>query len=152
VDAWLDHLTGWAEVDSLCAGVFSAEEMATDWSGWRELIRRLSRSDNVNRRRAALVLLTTPVRTSGDARFRDLALEVVYRLKGEKPILITKAVSWLLRSMTARHASAVSSYLEANASTLPAIAVRETRSKLASGTKSGRPSKKRATPRRTTSP
>src|SRR5690349_9279947 len=25
VDAWLDHLTGWAEVDSLCASVFGAD-------------------------------------------------------------------------------------------------------------------------------
>jgi 3-methyladenine DNA glycosylase AlkD len=141
VDAWLDHLTGWAEIDSLCGSCFPAEVMAADWPAWRGLIERLSGDANINKRRAALVLLTTPARTSDDPRFRDLAFVAVERLKGERPILITKAVSWLLRSMTARHGPPVASYLDANAASLPAIAVRETKAKLASGTKSGRPSK-----------
>ena len=143
VEAWLDHVAGWAEIDSLCAGVFPAEHMAGDWPAWRALIERLAGHANINKRRAALVLLCTTSRTSDDLRFRDLAFEVVERLKGERPILITKAVSWLLRSMTQHHAAAVSAYLEANAPSLPAIAVRETRTKLRSGTKSGRPSKMR---------
>lgn len=63
---------------------------------------------------------------------------MVERLKGERPILITKAVSWLLRSMALRHGTAVAAYLDANAASLPAIAVRETRTKLATGTKTGR--------------
>jgi 3-methyladenine DNA glycosylase AlkD len=84
------------------------------------------------------------VRYSGEVRLSDLAFAVVERLKGERPILITKAVSWLLRSMAPRHGLAVAAYLEANAATLPAVAVRETRTKLATGTKSGR--SRRATP------
>jgi 3-methyladenine DNA glycosylase AlkD len=62
---------------------------------------------------------------------------VVERLKGERAILITKAVSWLLRALVDRHHEAVAVYVDANASSLPAIAVRETRTKLATGTKSG---------------
>jgi len=143
VEAWLDHLTGWAEIDSLCASVFGADQMAADWAAWRELIERLSGDANINKRRAALVLLVRPTRTSDDPHFRDLAFAVIERLKGEREILITKAVSWLLRSLSARHGPAVSAYLDANAASLPAIAVRETKAKLASGTKSGRPSKKR---------
>lgn len=143
VEAWLDHLTGWAEIDSLCASVFPADQMAAEWPGWRGLIERLGRDANINKRRAALVLLATPTRTSDDPRFRDLAFEVIERLKTERPILITKAVSWLLRSMAGRHEPALAAYLDANAASLPAIAVRETRAKLASGTKSGRPSKMR---------
>ena len=77
VDAWLDHLTGWAEVDSLCASVFGADQMAADWPGWRDLIERLSGDANINKRRAALVLLVTPTRTSDDPRFSDLALQVI---------------------------------------------------------------------------
>lgn len=146
VEAWLGCLTGWAEIDSLCASVFPAEQQVAEWPAWRGLIERLACDPNINKRRAALVLLTTPCRTSDDIRFRDLALAVVDRLKAERPILISKAVSWLLRAMTVRHADAVSAYLEANAASLPAIAVRETRAKLKSGTKSGRPSKMR--PRR----
>lgn len=138
VGRWLDDLNGWAEVDSLAAGAFWAEAFAADWSAWRALVEQLSRDVNINKRRAALVLLTAPTRRSDDARFRELAFEVIERLKGERPILITKAVSWLLRSMAIRHASAVAAYVEANAASLPAIAVRETRVKLATGTKSGR--------------
>jgi 3-methyladenine DNA glycosylase AlkD len=138
VDDWLDDLNGWAEVDSLCGGTIWAELMAADWPAWRALIAKLAGDANINKRRAALVLLTGPTRTADDPRFRDLGFEVVERLKGERAILITKAVSWLLRSMAPRHGAAMGAYLEANADSLPAIAVRETRTKLATGTKSGR--------------
>jgi 3-methyladenine DNA glycosylase AlkD len=138
VDGWLDQLQGWAEIDSLCASVFGPEQMAAAWPAWKALIERLAADANINRRRAALVLLCTPTRTSDDPRFRDLAFAVVEQLKAERPILITKAVSWLLRSMAGRHAAAVAAYLDANAASLPAVAVRETRVKLETGTKSGR--------------
>jgi 3-methyladenine DNA glycosylase AlkD len=137
VERWLGRLAGWAQIDALCASCFQAAEMLADWPAWRGMIQRLSRSDDINQRRAALVLLVTPTRTSPDARFPALAFEVIGRLQAERPILITKAVSWLLRSMTARHGPEVAAYLEANAA-LPAVAVRETRIKLATGTKSGR--------------
>ncbi|HXQ15405.1 MAG TPA: DNA alkylation repair protein [Caulobacteraceae bacterium] len=137
-DGWLDHLTGWAEIDSLCASVFGPVEMEADWPAWRDLIQRLSRDRNINRRRAALVLLTRPARMSPDPRYRDLAFDVVERLKSERPILIAKAVSWLLRSMATHHGAAVAAYLDAESDSLPAIAVRETRTKLRTGTKSGR--------------
>lgn len=143
VEAWLDGLAGWAEIDSLCASVFPADQFAGEWPAWRALIERLACDPNINKRRAALVLLCTPTRTSDDPRFRDLAFEIVERLKSERPILITKAVSWVLRSMAPRHGAGVADYIEANAASLPAIAVRETRAKLRSGTKSGRPSKMR---------
>jgi len=138
VERWLSRLNGWAEIDSLCQSVFTAPEMLADWPGWSGLIERLSGDANINKRRAALVLLTAPVHYSDDGRFRDLALATIERLKAEREILITKAVSWLLRSMAARHHDAVTGYVDANAGSLPAIAVRETRTKLRTGTKSGR--------------
>ena len=138
VDTWLGRLNGWAEIDSLCASVFLAEDLDDAWPAWRGLIAQLCGDANINKRRAALVLLTTPTRTSDDPRFAELGFAVVDRLKGERDILITKAVSWLLRSMAGRHGNAVGGYLEAEAATLPAIAVRETRTKLRTGTKSGR--------------
>jgi 3-methyladenine DNA glycosylase AlkD len=138
VGAWLGKLNGWAEIDSLCASVFEAAQLADDWPAWRALIEQLSVDPNINKRRAALVLLTTPARTSDDACFADLAFAIVERLEDERDILITKAVSWLLRSMAARHGPAVAAYLDAHAASLPAIAVRGTRTKLRTGTKSGR--------------
>ena len=138
VDRWLGRLNGWAEVDCLCQNVFTAREMNADWPAWEALIDQLSRDANINKRRAALVLLNSPVHYADDVQFRDLALSVIDRLKAERHILITKAVSWLLRSMIARHRAAVELCLAEHGPTLPAIAVRETRTKLATGTKSGR--------------
>lgn len=138
VDRWIGALNGWAEIDTLCASVFGPDDLAADWPAWRALIEALSRDANINKRRAALVLLVTPTRTSDDARFRDLGFDVIERLKPERAILITKAVSWLLRAMTAHHAATVNAYLDAGAASLPAVAVRETRTKLRTGTKSGR--------------
>lgn len=138
LDRWLGRLNGWAEVDTWCQNLFTAEDFSGDWLAWSGLIDRLSRDANINKRRAALVLLNGPVHYSPDPRFRDLAFAVLERLKAEKPILITKAVSWLLRSLVTQHRDAVAVYLDANAATLPAIAVRETRTKLKTGTKSGR--------------
>ena len=137
VDRWLDHLVGWAEVDSLCQSIFGPEDLLGDWPAWSGALRRLARDPNINKRRAALVLPCRSARTSPDPRLRDLAFETIDTLKGEREIIITKAVSWLLRSLSDQHPSAVAAYLDTEGPALPAIAVRETRAKLATGRKSG---------------
>jgi len=138
LEEWLGHQVGWAEVDSLCQSTFPAEQLLARWPDWKELIRRLSESENINQRRAALVLLTGPVTRSADPRLSELAFSVIDRLAPERPILITKAVSWLLRCLVKTHRDEVQGYLDAKGGELPAIAVRETRTLLATGTKSGR--------------
>jgi 3-methyladenine DNA glycosylase AlkD len=136
VDRWLGHLVGWAEVDSLCQNAFAAEDMLADWPAWSALIGRLAGDANINKRRASLVLLTGPDRYSDDHRFVGLAIANIERLKGERDILITKAVSWLLRSLSIRHRDLVEAYLRDKEASLPRIAVRETRAKLQTGRKS----------------
>ncbi|MBS0384945.1 MAG: DNA alkylation repair protein [Proteobacteria bacterium] len=143
IEDWLDDLHGWAEVDALCSNVFQYEEMLSDWGNWKALLNRLSRDANINKRRASLVLLTGPVRYSGDARLSALAFALVGRLRSERDILITKAVSWLLRNLTLRHEGEVAAYLEANEAKLPRVAVRETLRKLRTGTKSGKSARRR---------
>jgi 3-methyladenine DNA glycosylase AlkD len=138
IDVWLSRLAGWAEVDSLCQNVFQADQLLADWRAWKTLIARLSRDPNVNKRRASLVLLTGPVHYSDDARLSELAFATVDTLSAERDPLITKAVSWLLRSLIENHRTAVVHYLDEHEPTLPRIAVRETRVKLETGTKSGR--------------
>ena len=138
LEEWLRHQVGWAEVDSLCQSTFPAEQLLSRWAEWKALIVRLSESDNINQRRAALVLLTGPVTHSADGRLSDLAFAVIDRLAPERPILITKAVSWLLRCLVRTHREEVETYLAGKGAELPAIAVRETRTLLATGTKSGR--------------
>jgi 3-methyladenine DNA glycosylase AlkD len=146
VERWLDQLSGWAEVDTLCASVFSAEDLLGGWTTWRALIRRLARHASVHKRRAALVLLTGPVRSSPDARLAELAIETIERLQAERDILITKAISWLLRSLATQHRASVARYLAVHEATLPGVAVRETRTKLATGRKS-RKAAREASPR-----
>jgi len=142
LDSWLDHLVGWAEIDSLCVCSSSAsrrnfteDEMLDDWSEWVRFIRKLSRDKNINKRRAALVFLTVPIRYSEDKRLAALGFEVIEELKPERHIMITKAVSWLLRSMVRHHARAVAAYVRENRHSLPAIAVRETTRKITTGRK-----------------
>ncbi len=135
---WLDDLIGWAEVDSVCTGAYTITAIPSDFGRWKKILNRLSKSDNINKRRASIVFLCSPVRRVNDEKLGALALEIVHRLKHERHILITKAVSWLLRSMVTHHKTLVKSYLDNNASTLPAIAVRETRTKLRTGKKTAR--------------
>lgn len=138
LDKWTKGLRGWAEVDSVCQSLLPAEQLLADWVAWSNLVKALSRRACISQRRASLVLLTGPVAHSDDHRLSDLALRVIRTTQSERDILITKAVSWLLRSMVKHHQPAVESYLEKNVDQLPAIAVRETRTKLRTGTKSGR--------------
>ncbi len=135
LDEWLGCLNGWAEVDSTCQTVFSDKDLLADWDGWTTLLQSLACDDNVNKRRAALVLLTAPISQSSDTRLLDLSLQLIEQLKGEKDGRITKAISWLLRKGIKQHRESIAAYIEAKAPTLPAIAVRETRRKLATGKK-----------------
>ena len=135
LDAWLACLDGWAEVDSTCQTVFHATDLLADWAGWAACLRALAADANVNKRRAALVLLTAPVTQSDDARLLSLSLELIGALQSDKDKRITKAVSWLLRKAIKHHRAAIAEYVEAHAGSLPASAVRETRRKLLTGKK-----------------
>ena len=138
LDTWLNHAEGWAEVDTICQGNFTADEILFHWSNWNKLIEDFTKSKNVHKRRASLVLLTGPVRHSLDNRLSDLAFNNIDKLKKENDILITKAISWLLRDLIKYHRQEVEAYLEKNLNTLPKIAIRETSNKLKSGHKSGK--------------
>lgn len=135
LDGWLARAEGWAEVDCICQSNFTADELLADWGAWKRALVAWSRSTNVHQRRASLVLLTKPVRESDDTRLAKLAFANIEKLKHEKHILITKAVSWLLRALIKRHRAEVEAYLDANTDALPKIAVRETRVKLKTGKK-----------------
>lgn len=135
LDDWLGCLNGWAEVDSSCQTVFSATDLLADWAGWSALLAALAADSNINKRRAALVLLTAPISQSTDERIFELTLRLIDRLTHERDKRVTKAISWLLRKAIKLHRGGISAYLDANASRLPAVALRETRKKLATGKK-----------------
>lgn len=135
-DSWLDHMTGWAEVDTLCTGDHTVTAIPARWTSWKKVLIGLSKSDNINKRRASIVLLCSPLQKLHDERLAEVALKNIDRLKGEKEILITKAISWVLRSMVKYYRDMLTEYLDEHEATLPRIAVRETRIKLATGRKS----------------
>ena len=135
LDKWLGCLEGWAEVDSTCQTVFNADDLLAGWDNWAALLRSLAKDANINKQRAALVLLTAPISQADDARLLELALELIQQLQSEKDKRISKAVSWLLRKGIKLHHAAIAEFVENHAKSLPAIAVRETRRKLATGKK-----------------
>lgn len=137
-DDWLDHLVGWAEVDTVCTGKYAITELPEQWKVWKPLITKFSKSKNINKRRASLVLFCSPLSNVSDDRLAEHALAIIDRLKNEKEILITKAISWVLRSMVRRNRQMLEAYFKENLETLPRIAVRETMVKLKTGVKNPR--------------
>lgn len=137
IDAWLNHLEGWAEVDALCTSGLSRKAITKAWDAWKKVLLQLNKSKNINKRRASIVLLCVPLRMR-DHRIPPVAFTLIDNLKQEKEILITKAISWVLRSMVKVHREALEEYIRENKETLPAIAVRETMMKLKTGKKTAR--------------
>jgi 3-methyladenine DNA glycosylase AlkD len=135
LDRWLDHLSGWAEIDSLCQSTFMPGEILMKWDSWEKLIIKLSNDKNINKRRASLVLLTKAVRKQKDKRLKKLAFESISKLENEREILITKAVSWLLRELSFQYRSELKVYLSKHKENLPSIAYREAMNKLLTGRK-----------------
>ncbi len=136
-DGWLNELEGWAEVDTLCTGKYTSTEIINQWKSWEPLLLKFSVSKNIYKRRASMVCLCSPLRAKSDKRLADCAIHTVELLKNEKDILITKAISWVLRTLIKHHRKTVEVYLKENETTLPPFAIRETRVKLKTGRKSG---------------
>lgn len=135
IGEWLNFLEGWAEVDTTCQSSFSPKELLSRWPEWKSLLENLVRDKNINKRRASLVLLVKSARHSADPRLAELALANIEKLKTEKDVLITKAISWLLRGLVKHHRKTIEDYLEKNADSLPSVALRETATKLKTGRK-----------------
>lgn len=135
LDLWLNYTNGWAENDVLCQSNFTSEILLSNWSQWEKILKQFNQSSNINKRRASLVLLTKSLSKSDDQRLSILAFENIENLKSEKEILITKAVSWLLRSLVKFHKDEVLIYLQTNQDKLPKIAYREALSKATTGRK-----------------
>jgi len=135
IDQWLEQLEGWAEIDTLCTGKYTKTEIPLNWKKWKPFLKKLARSKNISKRRASIVFLCQVVSHNDEVDIAKLAIENIELLKHEKDVLITKAISWILRSMIRRHRKLVEEYISKNQSSLPAIAVRETKIKLKTGRK-----------------
>jgi 3-methyladenine DNA glycosylase AlkD len=134
-DKWLDQLEGWAEIDAVCTNKYSRTEIVSQWKKWKPLLIKFSKSENISKRRASIVFFCSPLSHFENTALSDIALQNVDRLKSEKNVLITKAISWVLRSMIKYNRSSVEKFLKEKGSSLPRIAVRETMVKLETGRK-----------------
>lgn len=134
-DRWLDHLQGWAETDALCTGPFTVKALPARWELWDKLLTKLVKDPQVEKRRASLVFLCSATRRSENDKMLKRALMNIDALKHERDILITKAISWLLRSLIKKYPEQVHAYVQNNLDSLPPIAIRETMTKLSTGTK-----------------
>lgn len=132
---WLEKTNGWVEVDVICQSAYTAPEVLARWDDWEKAIKDFSKSRNIQVRRASLVLQCLSARKTNDKKVRKLAFEIVDRLKSENEVLITKAVSWLLRSLVFQGKEEVRDYLIKHESSLPRIAFRETMKKIKTGKK-----------------
>lgn len=132
---WLNFTHGWAETDVLCQNNWDTEIILINWTKWEKLLTNLVTSKNIQKRRASLVLLVFPVRYSSDQRLANIAFANIEKLKHEKEVLITKAISWILRALIVNHRQEVVDYLAKNRDSLPKIAVREVTNKLTTGKK-----------------
>lgn len=132
---WIGAQAGWAEVDTTCQSLFTATEVSVRSEEFVVLIKNLRTSPHIQLRRASLVLLVKPLRESTSHALAELACTTVDELKHEKSILITKAISWTLRSMVVLHRAHLTNYLKKNSTSLPKIALREVTRKLATGKK-----------------
>jgi 3-methyladenine DNA glycosylase AlkD len=133
-DRWLNHLQGWVEVDTLCTGKYSKMEITSQWHSWKKLLVKFAASKKIEKRRASLVLLCKPL-SERNEEVLALAFENIRKLMHEREVLITKAISWVLRCMVKNYKKEVTIFVEENRSKLPAIAVRETLKKIKFGKK-----------------
>ena len=131
---WLAAQQGWAEVDTTCQSSWTDKEVLARWAEWDPWLDELSRAEPISLRRASLVLLVTPLRHNADPHLTARALANVQRLQHERDGMISKGVSWVLRSMVADQPATVRTYLADNSGALPAV-VREVSKKLETGRK-----------------
>jgi len=135
LNLFIENTTGWAECDSICQSLFEGNEVLKRFNEFEKIIFTFCSSNNVQLKRASLVLQVKPIREIKDERLKKLSFATIDLLKKEEPILLTKAVSWLLRSLTNHYKEEVAIYIQKNKQDLPAIAYRETRRKIISGKK-----------------
>ncbi|MEZ4768184.1 MAG: DNA alkylation repair protein [Caldilineales bacterium] len=136
-DRWRHQVDNWGLDDALATTVFGPW-LAADLPGRLAHLRALVVDPVVWSRRLGLVA-TVPLNRDRSTGQPDLTLALVDQLKGERQPMITKAISWALRTMITFYPDQVAAYLDANADTLPSHAIREVRNKLQTGLKSGKP-------------
>jgi 3-methyladenine DNA glycosylase AlkD len=134
VRAWTALLDNWETTDQLGMNVLGPL-VALDPAGRLGLLEAMAADPHPWTRRVALVACTRLARAGDAARWWPRVAGLVLALAGDRQAALPKASSWVLRSWLGPCPAEVAAFVDANAGTLPAVAVRETRTKLATGTR-----------------
>jgi 3-methyladenine DNA glycosylase AlkD len=134
VRGWCALLDNWETTDQLGMNVLGPL-VALDPAGRLGLLEAMAADPHPWTRRVALVACTRLARAGDAARWWPRVAGLVLALAGDRQAALPKASSWVLRSWLGPCPDEVAAFVDANAGTLPAVAVRETRTKLTTGTK-----------------
>jgi 3-methyladenine DNA glycosylase AlkD len=137
IDRWGRLLDTWETTDNL-GGRVVGPWVCHDADARVAVLERLAGRRNPYLRRLALVGCVSLARLDDPGRWWPATSAIVLRLAGDREASIPKAISWVLRSHLRGARSLVIDLLEEQGDALPAIARREVRTKLATGTKTGR--------------
>ena len=135
-DRWARSIDNWETADALAAWLV-ARRVADDPGRGFGMLETLAGRRNPWARRVGLVGCIGTARTPGAADWWPRVAGIVLRLADDSEAGIPKAISWVLREHTRHCAGVVAGFLDDHESVLPAVAKRETRNKLRTGTKRG---------------
>jgi 3-methyladenine DNA glycosylase AlkD len=134
VRGWTALLDNWETTDQLGMNVLGPLAAGAP-AGHFGLLRSLAADPDPWARRLALVACTRLARADGAARWWPAVAELLLELAGDREAALPKASSWVLRSWLEPCPEEVAAFVDEHAGRLPALAVRETRAKLTTGTK-----------------
>lgn len=134
VRAWTALLDNWETTDQLGMNVLGPL-VGLDPDRRFGLLEAMAGDPHPWTRRAALVACTRLARAGGAARLWPRVARLLLGLAGDRAAALPKAASWVLRSWLEPCPEQVAALVDRHAGRLPALAVRETRAKLATGTK-----------------
>jgi 3-methyladenine DNA glycosylase AlkD len=134
VRAWTELLDNWETTDQLGMNVLGPL-VALDPDRRFGLLPALAADPHPWTRRVVLVACTRLARADRAAKLWPRVAELLLSLAADREAALPKASSWVLRSWLAPCPEAVAAFVDSHQDRLPALAVRETRAKLATGTK-----------------
>jgi 3-methyladenine DNA glycosylase AlkD len=131
---WTALLDNWETTDQLGMNVLGPL-VALDPDRRFGLLQAMAGDPHPWTRRLALVACTRLARTGGAAALWPRVAELLLALAPDREAALPKACSWVLRSWLAPCPGEVAAFVDTHQRRLPALAVRETRAKLATGVK-----------------
>jgi 3-methyladenine DNA glycosylase AlkD len=134
VRAWTALLDNWETTDQLAMNVLGPlVALAPDRRFG--LLAAMAADPHPWTRRVALVACTRLARSADAAELWPPVAELLLGLAADREAALPKASSWVLRSWLVPCPGEVAAFVDRHQDRLPAVAVRETRAKLATGTK-----------------